>query len=117
LLLSDTSVRKLVAEFSPVRDHRTMVDYSIPRFVGSGYGFSLYTYVVGSEIDNPSAIMKERLEEYAGWGDAAAAIVPDPCQAARLDRAIRYRMAGRSAAPAAEESVEGCPPAGSSDSR
>jgi spermidine synthase len=118
-LLGDPSTRKLVEPYRPVRDDLTVVDYSIPRFAGSGFGFSLFTYVVGDETLNPSMIMNRRLEEYASWGDPAATIVRDPCQAKRLDLAIRYRMEGlRPGFTAAVASIPGCPtPALSNDSR
>jgi spermidine synthase len=91
-LLGDEAVRDMVAEYEPVRDDRTMVDYSIPRFVGSGFGFSLYTYYVGSADDNPTQVMRERLREYASWADPAELIVPDVGQAERLNRAIVERQ-------------------------
>jgi len=100
-LLNDTSARRLVATYEPVRDDKTVVDYSIPRFVGAGFGLSLYDYPIGT--GTLQQVMRERLAEYDSWGDSAASIVPDPSQAARLDRAIRYRMAGKPGYLADEE--------------
>jgi spermidine synthase len=91
-LLGDTAARALVAGYEPVRDDRTMVDYSIPRFVGSGFGFSLYTYRIGSMDDNPQQVMRTRFREYASWADSADHIVPDPGQAEMLNRAIVERQ-------------------------
>jgi hypothetical protein len=78
-----------------VRDDHTVVDYSIPHFVGSGFGFSLYSYIIGDATQNPVTVMKERLLEYATWGDPASAIIADPAQAERVNRAIRFRMSGK----------------------
>jgi spermidine synthase len=91
-LLGDEATRALVADYEPVRDDRTLVDYSIPRFVGSGFGFSLYTYAIGSADENPTRVMRERMAEYAEWADSAERIVPDPEQAARVNRAIATRQ-------------------------
>ena len=93
-LLGDEATRALVAEYGPVRDDRTMVDYSIPRFVGSGFGFSLYTYRVGSPEDNPTQVMQTRFQEYASWGDSAERIISGPAQAELVNRAIALRQEG-----------------------
>ncbi|MFQ5515241.1 MAG: fused MFS/spermidine synthase [Myxococcota bacterium] len=108
-LLGDSSVRALVDEYDAVVDDRTVVDFSIPRFVGSGFGFSIFTYVIGDNLRNPTRVVRERMRQYATWGDPASEIVPDPCQARRLDRAIRLRREGRSGDLAASEPVPGCP--------
>ncbi len=91
-LLGDEATRALVAEYEPVRDDRTMVDYSIPRFVGSGFGFSLYTYRIGSQVDNPQRVMRARFREYASWADSAERIIPDAGQAELVNRAIAERQ-------------------------
>ncbi len=93
-LLGDEATRALAAEYEPVRDDRTMVDYSIPRFVGSGFGFSLYTYRVGSPEDNPTQVMQTRFQEYASWGDSAERIISGPAQAELVNRAIALRQEG-----------------------
>jgi hypothetical protein len=90
-LLGEESTRKLAAEYEPVRDDRTIVDYSIPRFVGSGFGFSLYSYKIGSSEDNPRQVVLARMREYAEWADPASAIIPDPEQARRVEEAILLR--------------------------
>ncbi len=92
-LLGDAATRALVAEYEPVRDDRTLVDYSIPRFVGSGFGFSVFTYSIGSSDDNPRTVGQARMREYADWSDAAELILADPTQAERVDRAIAQRQA------------------------
>ena len=95
-LLDDASTRELASAWEPARDDRTIVDYSIPRFIGSGYGFSMYTYPIGAEGAEWQAVATERFAEYASWGDSSAAIVPDPEAAALIDQAIRARQdAGR----------------------
>jgi len=111
-LLGDASTRKLVEAYRPVRDDKTVVDYSIPRFVGSGFGFSIFTYMIGDEQRNPNRVLAERMKEYAAWGDPASTIVPDPCQAKRLDLAIRRRMSGQSGDAAAGAVIAGCPAGG-----
>lgn len=94
-LLSDESTRKLVASEQVVRDDRTIVDYSMPKFVGSGFGFSIFTLGIGDKDQNPTKVISERLAEYASWGDPASSIVPDTEQAAQLDRAIQLRKTGK----------------------
>lgn len=108
-LLGDATTRKLVEPYAPVRDDRTVVDYSIPRFVGSGFGFSIFTYMIGDEQRNPTRVLGERMREYAAWGDPASTIVPDPCQAKRLDLAIQRRMSGQPGDAAAAAVIPGCP--------
>jgi hypothetical protein len=90
-LMGDAATRELVSSYEPVRDDRTIVDYSIPRFVGSGYGFSIYTYAIGTGALGPANVLRARSREYASWSDAASAIIPDPAQAERIQRAIDYR--------------------------
>jgi hypothetical protein len=98
-LLGDEGTRALVASYEPVRDDRTLVDYSIPRFVGSGFGFSLYTHSIGTPSDNPNRVMRERFREYASWADPAGLIVPDAAQAEGVNDAILERQElGRAAA-------------------
>jgi spermidine synthase len=109
-LLGDASTRKLVEAHAAVRDDHTVVDYSIPRFVGSGFGFSNFTYSIGDETRNPSMVLGERMREYAEWSDAASALVPDACQAQRLTRAIDHRTKLTVGSAAATEVIPGCPP-------
>lgn len=94
-LLDDASTRKLVSAYEPVRDDRTVVDYSMPRFIGSGFGFSPFIYAIGNQAANPFTVVNERLAEYRSWGAPASSIVPDPAQARRVDEAINNRMHGR----------------------
>jgi spermidine synthase len=108
-LLGDASTRKLVEGHDAVRDDRTVVDYSIPRFLGSGFGFSNFTYAIGDEARNPSTILWERMREYAGWSDPVSDLVPNPCQARRLNRAVGYRAKGAAGSAAATEAIPGCP--------
>jgi hypothetical protein len=91
-LLDDASTRALAAPYEPSRDDRTIVDFEAPRHLGAGFGFSRFNYPVASEGETPAQVGLERRFEYAGWGDSAAALVPDPDQAARVDRAIRARQ-------------------------
>jgi spermidine synthase len=114
-LLGDDSVRRLVAPHEPVRDDRTVVDFSMPRFIGSGYGLSLYTYAIGDERASPWKVINDRLKEYATWGDSASLIIADPEQARRVDRAIRLRMSGKPGQLAAEAApADGSAPTGNS---
>jgi spermidine synthase len=95
-LLGDAATRELAADYEPVRDDRTIVDYTIPRYVGSGYGLSFYSYAIGSRVHNPNSVSFAKTREYAEWADAASLIVPDPEQAERVERAIlKRREAGR----------------------
>ncbi len=93
--LSDKDTRELVASYSPVHDDLTMVDYSIPRFVGSGFGLDLYTYGIGDATNNPTKVVYQRLNEYRHWSSPASTIVPDESQAKLLDEALRLRISGR----------------------
>jgi spermidine synthase len=90
-LMGTESTRRYAEAFEPVRDDRTIVDYSIPRFAGSGFGFAAYTYRIDSEQGSPQLAMIERSREYANLGDPASLIVPDPDQAQQLDAAIADR--------------------------
>jgi spermidine synthase len=95
-LLGDAATRELVVDYEPVTDDRTIVDYTIPRYVGSGYGLSFYSYAIGSRARNPNSVSLAKTREYAEWADPASLIVPDPEQAARVDQAIlRRQEAGR----------------------
>jgi hypothetical protein len=102
-LLDDASARRLAEHHEPVRDDRTIVDYSMPRFVGSGFGFSIFTLAIGDKEHNPRSVLNERFAEYKGWGDPASAIVADPVQARRVDRAIQLRKSGKPGHLASEE--------------
>jgi hypothetical protein len=93
-LLSDEATRKLVQPFAPVRDDRTVVDYSIPKFVGAGFGFGPYAYAIGDPKTDLGRLVFARLGEYAQWHAPAATIVPDPQQARLLDEGIQMRMSG-----------------------
>jgi spermidine synthase len=98
-LLGDESTRELTAGYEPVLDDRTIVDYSIPHFVGGAFGFSPLAYRIGSEEENPAKVIRQLAAEYAEWADPASTIIPDPEQARRVDRAIEARQAlGRQAA-------------------
>ena len=74
------------------RDDRTIVDYEAPRHLGAGFGFSRFNYPVATEEGAVAQVGIDRRREYAGWGDEESLIVPDPAQAARVDRAIQFRM-------------------------
>ncbi len=89
--LGDAATRKLVEAYEPVRDDRTIVDYTIPYYVGSGFGFYYHTYPVGPEGFDQFTPGRERTFEYLGWSDPISLIVPDPTQAARIEDA-RLRM-------------------------
>ncbi len=102
-LLNDASARRLAGQHEPVRDDRTIVDYSMPKFIGSGFGFSIFTLAIGDKDHNPRVVLNERLEEYRGWGDPASSIVADPVQAKRVDRAIQLRKSGKPGHLASEE--------------
>ena len=98
-LLGDESTRELASGYEPASDDRTIVDYSIPHFVGGSFGFSPLAYRIGSEQENPATVIRQLNAEYAEWADPAATIIPDPEQARRVDRAIEARRArGRKAA-------------------
>ncbi len=109
LLLDDDDVRSMVADHAPVTDDRTIVDFSIPKFSGSGFGFSIFTYPIGGPNKSPAEIRVERNAEYRSWRGSAASFVSDPCEAKRVDRAIALRQRQRPGDAAAAEQIASCP--------
>jgi len=109
LLLDDTEVRALVSDYAPVTDDRTIVDFSIPKFSGSGFGFSIVTYPIGGPDQSPSEIRLEREAEYRSWRGSAASVVSDPCEAKRIDHAIGLRQRRQPGDRAAGARIAGCP--------
>jgi spermidine synthase len=84
-LLGDESVRRLVKDFEPVRDDRTIVDYTIPREAGSGFGF-IFRYPFKRD-----STFADLMRDYASWRDPMTLIIPDPAQAERVERAREAR--------------------------
>jgi hypothetical protein len=84
-LLGDESVRRLVKDFEPVRDDRTIVDYTIPREAGSGFGF-IFRYPFKRD-----STFADLMRDYASWRDPTALIIPDPAQSERVERAREAR--------------------------
>ena len=72
----------------PSRDDHTIVDYSIPHYVGAGFGFALYSYSFGEQGHKIGGPAVERMAEYAKWRDPVELILPDP-DGARAVEAIR----------------------------
>jgi spermidine synthase len=97
--LGDESTRRLAADYEPVRDDRTIVDYSIPHYIGSGFGFYLYTYRLGPSGYKVSTVSQEKIREYAEWGDPVSLIIPDARQARRVEQVIARRRAPATFAP------------------
>ena len=93
--LGDASTRALVAEYAPSRDDHTIVDYSIPFYIGSGFGYSLYSYSFGSEKYRISDPGRERMLEYVGWRDPLSLILPDPDDARAVQEIQSQRDARR----------------------
>jgi hypothetical protein len=91
-LLGDASTRTLVADYEPVTDDRTIVDYSIPHFVGSGFGFHDLTYRIKADDKTPRVITRDRIREYAEWADPVSEIIPNPAQAERVAKAQALRQ-------------------------
>jgi spermidine synthase len=89
-LLGDEATRQLGADFLPATDDRTIVDYTIPFDIDSGFGLN-YTYPLGEEGYSHQSVTHDRLREYARWQDPASTIIPDPDQARRVDEAIAQR--------------------------
>jgi hypothetical protein len=89
----DASTRELAAPYTPSRDDHTIVDYSIPFYIGSGFGYSLYSYKFGTGKYTISVPAKARMAEYDGWRDPLSLILPDPDDA----RAVQLIQAARDA--------------------
>lgn len=98
-LLGDASTRRLAAPYEPVRDDRTIIDYSMPSQIDTGFGLE-------PELE-PAELLAElarEMRELAGWRDPLALILPDPEQAERTEAARERRSSlagGRVAPPAA----------------
>jgi spermidine synthase len=90
-LLGNESARRLAAPYEPVRDDRTIIDYSIPFNAGSYFGLT-------PDLRNREAvrIFDARVREYDGWRDPMSTIIPDPYQARRVElvRERRVPVAG-----------------------
>ena len=85
-LLGDESTRRLAAPYEPVRDDRTIVDYSLAGQIEMGFG----PY---GEID-PAEMLREmarETEKLGRWRDPLSLILPDPVQAERVEAARQRR--------------------------
>ena len=77
--LGPDSTRALVAAYEPVRDDRTIIDYTSPLHAGSGFGL----LPVGRGYRRAR---EYRMDEYTRWRDPISLIVPDARQAAEVQR-------------------------------
>jgi hypothetical protein len=84
-LLGDESVRRLVKDFEPVRDDRTIVDYTIPRHAGSGFGF-VFRYPFKRD-----STVADLMRDYASWRDPMALVIPDAGQSSRVEGVRKAR--------------------------
>jgi len=89
-LLGDASTRRLGASHQAVTDDRTIVDYTIPLDMDSGFGLD-YMHPLGDEGYSHQQVTLDRLREYAEWQDPVSLIVPDAAQARRVELAIAKR--------------------------
>lgn len=98
--LGDAATRALAEPYAPSRDDHTIIDYSIPHYVGAGFGFALYSYALGEkghQIGDPAA---ERMQEFSHWRDPFTMILPDrddanAVQAIRTERDRRTQQRRR----------------------
>jgi spermidine synthase len=109
-LLGDESTRKLVTAYEPVRDDRTIVDYSIPHYIGAGFGLD-YGYPIGPDGFDVQTLRSERLREYETWQDPISFIIPSSEQARRVEGAMAKRRLGTGASRGAGLGGSQAPPA------
>ena len=51
-------------DVEPVTEDRTVLDFSMPRFVGSGFGFGSLNPIAEQGGRNPNQIFNERMQFY-----------------------------------------------------
>jgi spermidine synthase len=95
-LAGDESLRERAAPFAPVRDDRTIVDYTIPHHVGAGFGLDYHYrgWSVGK-------LRNQLVREYESWQDPYSELLADPRDASLVERAriTRLGTGGRKNAP------------------
>ncbi len=64
-ILDDAGFREFVHDVGPVTDDRTVLDFSIPRYLGSGFGLGSWNTDVREEGHTPWKITFERSRFYA----------------------------------------------------
>ncbi len=74
-VLGPAEFAELVRDVPPVTEDRTVVDFSMPRYAGSGYGFGLMMWVTGRAPKGTSLGREERLRHYLGMRRPAAPLL------------------------------------------
>jgi spermidine synthase len=62
--LDPAALEDFVRDVEPVTDDRTVLDFSMPRFIGSGFGFGSLNPIAEADGRNPSQIYNERMRFY-----------------------------------------------------
>lgn len=63
-VFGDAEFRRFVEGVEPTTDDRTVLDFSMPRYVGSGYGLGQFNTSVQDEGRNTLAFVQERVQTY-----------------------------------------------------
>jgi hypothetical protein len=63
-MFDEAAFADFVRDVSPTTDDRTMLDFSMPRYLGSGFGFGQFTTAVARRGQSPITVTTERHETY-----------------------------------------------------
>ncbi len=72
-VFDEAAFAEFVGDMPPTTDDRTVIDFSMPRFAGSGFGLGQFTAPIGAPGTNPFAVIAERQRYYL---DRKRSIVP-----------------------------------------
>jgi hypothetical protein len=64
--LDEAALAEFVRDAAPVTDDRTVLDFSMPRYAGSGFGLGSFGAAAGAGEASPRQLFNERMQYYFG---------------------------------------------------
>jgi spermidine synthase len=93
----EAAFAEFVRGVAPVTDDRTVLDFSMPRYLGSGFGLGTFNPLVRRDGESPLTITTERTQYYASLGRSVVPYLTDLGDETR--EAVAARIAARATTP------------------